>query len=382
MASLEFGSSHNIQALATSPAPLPTMNFDASTHMQPILPTGTSQVDATAVGQIPRNLAQERCVQTRWQQQAQHRLQARQQQTRQQQTRQQQQQQQQHGASIDQQQHYRQGDFPEQQQQLEQQQNIVSAQAQHTKQLQRQNESSPSHAAPSLPPTPRLTAEQSTGPHNSVFASALADYPQLQKSIATGFLDTAQQFTLAPATAQHPNKVAFQVVPQIAHSQSISTSKLSRPDPNTPSFLSSAQLATASTEISRREGAAASWAERAHRNEVAERLRLDCARKQEIEQRERKLRATQDPNAIYYNYREVLEYFPLRRSEHPNPYLLGLLANQSLPDGALSDRGLAIQYAKDHWESYWELEDLAFVAEQAKKARGQLNGAPLTAHRR
>src|SRR5690242_17780823 len=101
MAPLEFDSNHSIHAPATYPAPLPTMNFDPSAHMQPILPAGTSHVDPAAVGRIHRTLAQERRIQTRWQQQAQHRLQNRQQQA-------QQKLQQLQRARIDQQQHYRQ----------------------------------------------------------------------------------------------------------------------------------------------------------------------------------------------------------------------------------------------------------------------------------
>lgn len=115
-------------------------------------------------------------------------------------------------------------------------------------------------------------------------------------------------------------------------------------------------------------------------SEKAERARRGKERQKEDQERAKRYAALQDPNADFHSYNDRLEYFPLRRGEHPNPYLLGLLANQPLPEKVTSDQALGIQYAKEHWYNYWELKDLDAVVGLAKeaierkmKARAQLN---------
>ncbi|KAF9693409.1 hypothetical protein EKO04_008856 [Ascochyta lentis] len=102
-------------------------------------------------------------------------------------------------------------------------------------------------------------------------------------------------------------------------------------------------------------------------NELAERAGLE-ERRQRIKQHKRRRRELKsEPSALYHSYNEFLWYFPLNRGERPNTYLAGLLANQSVPAEPNSDRGLAIQYAKKSWQNYWELKDVTYVLQQAKK---------------
>ncbi|KAJ4989681.1 hypothetical protein SVAN01_04898 [Stagonosporopsis vannaccii] len=322
-------------------------------------------MDPTVVGRLNRNLVQDRRFQAQWQQQAgaQHELRIQQQQ--QQQQRQQRQQQQQRDIlGLKQHDQQAQDHTPAQHQQR------------HMQQPQLQNASPLSQTTPSLPPTQQQTPEQPTGSQSSVFASAVVTCPQLQRSIAASFISTTQQFTPNPRQAappQLPNKVSSLLLPPTTPIRKIRTSKPFGSGSKAPQLKSNRTAATA---------AASAWTERALRNEKAEHVRLERQRKQEIERNERIIRVLQDPNAIYHSYREVLERFPLRRGEHPNPYLIGLLANQPLSKEAASDRRLAIQYAKSNWEAYWELKDLDFVVGEAKKAiekktgtRGHVSGA-------
>lgn len=62
-----------------------------------------------------------------------------------------------------------------------------------------------------------------------------------------------------------------------------------------------------------------------------------------------------------------MEYFPLERGERANDYLLGLLANQKMPLEPTSDMGLAVQYARQHWENAWAMDDLEYVLGLAKE---------------
>jgi hypothetical protein len=104
------------------------------------------------------------------------------------------------------------------------------------------------------------------------------------------------------------------------------------------------------------------------RNEIAERVRIE--QEQHLERKKhakRKAELKKDPSANYRRYKEYLEYFPLARGEHANEYLLGLLANQQMPAEPTSDMGLAIQYAKKHWENSWEMKDLEHVVVMAKE---------------
>jgi hypothetical protein len=109
-------------------------------------------------------------------------------------------------------------------------------------------------------------------------------------------------------------------------------------------------------------------AEAARRNNIAERTLLARERQKEREKRaKRKAELGKDPGALYHSYTEYLEYFPLVRRERPDPYLVGLLANQAMPEEADIDLVLAIQYAKRHWESCWQMSDLDYVVRKAKE---------------
>lgn len=107
---------------------------------------------------------------------------------------------------------------------------------------------------------------------------------------------------------------------------------------------------------------------RAELAERAERARLAHEERLEREKHyKRKAELKKDLSAIYRHYTEYLEYFPLARRERPNDYLLDLLANQRMPAEPTSDMGLAIQYAKEHWENSWGMKDLEYVVGLAKK---------------
>lgn len=108
----------------------------------------------------------------------------------------------------------------------------------------------------------------------------------------------------------------------------------------------------------------------ANRNEGAERDCLSDDRQQEYRRRaKRRAELLKDTSAIYRNYDEYLEYFSLARGEQPSPYLAGLLANQPVPTEPTSDLGLAVQYARHHWENFWEKNDLKYVVQVAKQKR-------------
>ncbi|KAF1361409.1 hypothetical protein EJ07DRAFT_176048 [Lizonia empirigonia] len=108
----------------------------------------------------------------------------------------------------------------------------------------------------------------------------------------------------------------------------------------------------------------------AYQNEVAEHRRLEKEQKQRAEEyKNRREELRKDTSAIYHRYNEVLEYLPPSRRERPNPYLASLLANQTVPIEPTSDRGIAITYAKKHWQNFWELKDLQYVISKARADR-------------
>jgi hypothetical protein len=69
-----------------------------------------------------------------------------------------------------------------------------------------------------------------------------------------------------------------------------------------------------------------------------------------------------DPSALFRHYNEYMTHFPVPRGDRANPYHLGLLANQEIPDDRESERAVAITYAKAHWENAWDdKRDYKFV---------------------
>jgi hypothetical protein len=84
--------------------------------------------------------------------------------------------------------------------------------------------------------------------------------------------------------------------------------------------------------------------------------------RQAFEKRRIELRS--DPSALFRHYSEYIVHFPVPKGDRPNPYHMGLLANQEMPDDRQSERAVAIAYAKAHWENAWEdRKDYKFVIE-------------------
>ncbi|KAF2632397.1 hypothetical protein BU25DRAFT_319876, partial [Macroventuria anomochaeta] len=74
----------------------------------------------------------------------------------------------------------------------------------------------------------------------------------------------------------------------------------------------------------------------------------------------------QDPYSLAYCYRDYMEKHPMRRRlgdrQYFNNYYENLLANQPEPDpDATDDRSRAIRYAKEHYECYYEIRDIARI---------------------
>lgn len=249
------------------------------------------------------------------------------------------------------------------------------------KQQHQRRHSRTATATPGQLLTPQQTPKQLPKRSDLPFETLAATHPQLQKSIALGFKNTAQQF--AQQARATPASQA-----QLANSSLPSPQTTPLRQSQTPLLPSAKYIAITSQPQVR--SAACARAEAAYRNEVAERIRLDKERWKECKRHaERRAELKKDTSAIYHNYSEFLEYFPPGRGERPSPYLIGLLANQPLPAEPTSDQGLAIQYAKQHWENFWETKDLDFVVKKAKREvekemeeRKQAGSAGTTARRR
>ncbi|CAO2653648.1 Nn.00g030590.m01.CDS01 [Neocucurbitaria sp. VM-36] len=105
-----------------------------------------------------------------------------------------------------------------------------------------------------------------------------------------------------------------------------------------------------------------------YKMELFERQRLAEEKRLDRERRiRRKEELKKDPSALYRHYNEFLEYYPLQSGEYRSPYHSRLLANQRMPMEPESDLGVAITYAKEHWEIYMEYpRDVKRAAEAAK----------------
>jgi hypothetical protein len=88
-----------------------------------------------------------------------------------------------------------------------------------------------------------------------------------------------------------------------------------------------------------------------------------------------------DTSKLFRRYNELLKYFPLAPGERRNQYYSQLLANRDMPEETTSELALAIQYAKNHWESVihytqikeaaqWRREEMA--KEEESQARQML----------
>ncbi|KAF1927024.1 uncharacterized protein M421DRAFT_6582 [Didymella exigua CBS 183.55] len=253
------------------------------------------------------------------------------------------------------------GDRPAQYDPQMQQQNLL---VQHSGQLQQRQQHlyqflRTATAYPEQLLTPQQTPEQVSKVPSLPFETLAISHLQLQNSIALGFKDTTLQFAQQARTAPIPQ-------PQVANHYL--PSQRSTPDTHalpTQSSTTKPFLIAPQPQI---RSAASDRAEAIYRNEIAERVRLDKERWQERETHaKRRAELKKDTSAIYHNYNECLQYFPLAGRERPSPYLTGLLANQSIPAEPTSDQGLAIQYAKRNWENFWEMGDLNYVVQKAKQ---------------
>lgn len=83
--------------------------------------------------------------------------------------------------------------------------------------------------------------------------------------------------------------------------------------------------------------------------------------------KEDELKALQrDPYVLAYRYKEYMEQHPTRHQlegrQFVNRYYENLLANQPEPDlEATDDRSRAIRYAKEHFECYYDIRDVARI---------------------
>ncbi|PVI04856.1 hypothetical protein DM02DRAFT_689769 [Periconia macrospinosa] len=69
-----------------------------------------------------------------------------------------------------------------------------------------------------------------------------------------------------------------------------------------------------------------------------------------------------DPYALAYRYDEFMLEKPKRRREENNPYYESLLANQPDPPVDATDPlSRAIRYAKEHYESYYEIKHVDLI---------------------
>lgn len=82
----------------------------------------------------------------------------------------------------------------------------------------------------------------------------------------------------------------------------------------------------------------------------------------------RKTELKQDPNRNYHSLLETLDFWPLERGQRVDPYIRSLLANQRMPVEEESDLGVAIVYAKKHWEEYRRYpKDVERTSEDARR---------------
>ncbi len=108
-----------------------------------------------------------------------------------------------------------------------------------------------------------------------------------------------------------------------------------------------------------------------------------CKKRLRIEAAGKTLR--QDPYTLAYRYVDYMTAHPKRPREGFNLYFEKLLANQPDPEpDANDDRSRAIWYAKEHYESYYEIGDIARIvgwldeAEEKQSVSGNGNSIDLT----
>lgn len=75
-----------------------------------------------------------------------------------------------------------------------------------------------------------------------------------------------------------------------------------------------------------------------------------------------------DPYALAYRYHDSMRENLRGKRERLNPYYENLLANQPDPDEEdEDDRSRAIRYAKEHYESFYELRDIKRIIQWLDK---------------
>lgn len=106
-----------------------------------------------------------------------------------------------------------------------------------------------------------------------------------------------------------------------------------------------------------------------------------CERRLRQENRAKAYR--QDPYILAYHYRDYVKKNPLRHGignkQRLNQYYQNLLANQPEPDrDATDDRSRAIRYAKEHFECYYEVRDIARIVGWLDEAEQRETHADMT----
>jgi hypothetical protein len=71
---------------------------------------------------------------------------------------------------------------------------------------------------------------------------------------------------------------------------------------------------------------------------------------------------------LAYRYWDYMTEHPRLKRDRFNPYYEKLLANQPGPDpDATDDRSRAIRYAKEHYESFYEIRDIKRIVQWLDK---------------
>ncbi|KAJ8109928.1 hypothetical protein OPT61_g7092 [Boeremia exigua] len=318
-------------------------NSNLFTSTQTILPHTASQTDLHATHR-PRSYTSHRNIEhQRWMQQSQYQMLTQQQQQQREYMNQHYRSQQARGHAVPQ--------YHSQAYHL----HAAGDQLQHMFQHQPPN-SRPGYEARSLLSTQQSPLERSSPIVAPQIDSLATTHSHLQISVSSRAVSIAQSATeLRTPEISQPQSSITSLTPQ-------------KPAPAADSTPRSTELSPRTSQPDL-EVAVDAEAEDALRNKLAERTRREKQSNEETKQRAKRRREAlmRDPGAIYHSYDEVLKCFPLGRGECPNPYFKGLLANQPPPDEPTSDLGRAIRYAKIHWQEYWELKDLDYVADKAKE---------------
>ncbi|RMZ70007.1 2-dehydropantoate 2-reductase [Pyrenophora seminiperda CCB06] len=146
-----------------------------------------------------------------------------------------------------------------------------------------------------------------------------------------------------------------------------------RPAASDPEKSVRAEKRRRATEEACRKKAARKEEAEKDRKAVEDRLAHTVAlRRKKDNKRRAELR--KNPATNYLHILEVYRLWPLERYSERNTYLTSLLANKCMPADDKSELGLAVTYAKDHWEDYgeWPRDTARFAQyERERRAKAQ-----------